>query len=81
MHRSKGLEFGAVALVMVNDGAVPPKWLVDQAPDPAIRRSIIDAEKSLIHVSATRAKKRLFVGSSGRPSELIAHLENAIPAE
>ena len=44
MHRSKGLEFGAVALVMVNDGAVPPKWLVDQAPDPAIRRSIIDAE-------------------------------------
>jgi superfamily I DNA/RNA helicase len=81
MHRSKGLEFGAVALVMVNDGAVPPKWLVDQAPDPAIRRSLVDAEKSLIHVSATRAKKRLFVGSSGKPSELIAHLENPSPPE
>jgi hypothetical protein len=31
----------------------------------------------LIHVSATRAKRRLFVSSSGQPSELIAGLEPA----
>jgi superfamily I DNA/RNA helicase len=78
MHRSKGLEFGAIALVKVNLETVPPKWLVDQAPDTAIRRGIINAEKSLVHVSATRAKKRLFVSSSGAPSELIAHLENVV---
>jgi len=47
---------------------------LDAAADPAIRRSVIDADKSLLHVSATRAKKRLFVSSSGNASELIAHL-------
>ena len=75
MHRAKGLEFAAVALVHVNEDVVPPKWVLQRADDPAIRRSIIDGEKSLIHVSATRAKKRLFVGSSGKPSELIKHLD------
>jgi superfamily I DNA/RNA helicase len=77
MHRSKGLEFGAVAIVRANKDTVPPAWLLANAHDAAIRRSIMDAEKSLIHVSSTRAKRRLFVGSSGRPSELIEHLEPA----
>jgi len=74
MHRSKGLEFAAVAIVDVNDGIIPPRKALDAAADPAIRRSVIDADKSLLHVSATRAKKRLFVSSSGNSSELIAHL-------
>jgi len=72
MHRSKGLEFAAVAMVDVNDGIVPPRRALDVAADPAIRRSILDADKSLLHVSATRAKKRLFVSSSGMPSDIIA---------
>ncbi|MHC2581231.1 superfamily I DNA/RNA helicase [Bradyrhizobium diazoefficiens] len=77
MHRSKGLEFSAVAMVRVNEDVVPPKSILSSAPDAAIRRSLIANEKSLIHVSATRAKRRLFVSSSGQPSELIAHLEPA----
>lgn len=83
MHRAKGLEFAAVAMVRVNDDNVPPKWLLKEAPDAAIKRSIIEGEKSLIHVSATRAKKHLFVSSSGHPSELIKHLDPALqtPAE
>ena len=76
MHRAKGLEFVAVALVRVNEDKVPPKRLLNAAPDAAIRRSIVDGEKSLIHVSATRAKKRLFVSSGGRPSELIKHFDS-----
>ena len=76
MHRAKGLEFVAVALVRINEDRVPPKWLLNAAPDAAIRRSIVDGEKSLIYVSATRAKKRLFVSSGGRPSELIKHFES-----
>ena len=75
MHRAKGLEFAAVALAHVNEDVVPPKWLLQHAADPAIRRSIVDGEKSLIHVSATRAKKRLFVSCAGSPSELIKHLD------
>jgi superfamily I DNA/RNA helicase len=77
MHRSKGLEFSAVALVRVNEDVVPPKGLLNMAADAAIRKALIANEKSLIHVSATRAKRKLFVSSSGQPSELIAHLEPA----
>jgi superfamily I DNA/RNA helicase len=80
MHRSKGLEFAAVAIVDLNDGVIM-RWALENAADPAIRRGVIDASKSLLHVSATRAKKRLFVSSSGTPSELIAHLDAALAAE
>jgi superfamily I DNA/RNA helicase len=75
MHRSKGLEFVAVALVRVNEDIVPPKGLLNLAADAAIRKSLLANERSLIHVSATRAKRRLLVSSSGHPSELIAGLE------
>ena len=71
MHRAKGLEFAAIALVDVSDGVIPPRWLLDAAPDAAIRRSLVDAERALLHVSATRAKKRLLVLSIGRTSELL----------
>jgi superfamily I DNA/RNA helicase len=81
MHRSKGLEFAAVAMVDVNEGIVPPKRALDFAADLAMRRSVIEADKSLLHVSATRAKKKLFVSSSRTPSELIAHLGVTLAAE
>jgi superfamily I DNA/RNA helicase len=77
MCRSKGLEFSAVAMVRVNEDIVPPKGLLSLAPNAAIRTSLVAGEKSLVHVSATRAKRRLLVSSSGQPSELIAHLEPA----
>jgi superfamily I DNA/RNA helicase len=81
MHRSKGLEFAAVGIVDLNDGLIPPRRALENAADPAIRRGVVDASKSLLHVSATRAKKRLFVSSSGVPSDLIVHLGTAAAAE
>jgi magnesium-transporting ATPase (P-type) len=72
MHRAKGLEFEAVAIIDVNDGVVPPKRLLDMASDPVLRRSVMETDKSLLHVSATRAKKRLFVSASGAPSRIIS---------
>lgn len=71
MHRAKGLEFVAVAIVDVNAGVLPPRWLLDRAPDATVRRSIVEADKALLHVSATRAKKRLLVLSTGMRSELL----------
>ncbi|MBM1170204.1 UvrD-helicase domain-containing protein [Microvirga arabica] len=71
MHRAKGLEFAAIAIVDVNDGVVPPRRILDAAPDAAIRRQVVEADKALLHVSATRAKTRLFVASSGDQSELL----------
>jgi hypothetical protein len=37
-----------------------PKRLLEMAPDPVPRRSVVESDKSLLPVSATRAKKRLF---------------------
>lgn len=71
MHRAKGLEFMAVALVAMNDGIIPNVLALRAAPDEAGREEVIDAERMLIYVAATRAKKRLLVTSSGKPSELI----------
>jgi superfamily I DNA/RNA helicase len=81
MHRSKGLEFAAVGIVDLNDGLIPLRRALEDAADPAIRRGVVDASKSLLHVSATRAKKRLFVSSSGVPSDLISHLKATVTAE
>lgn len=78
MHRAKGLEFEAVAIVDVNDGVVPPKRLLEMAPDPVLRRNVLESDKSLLHVSATRAKKRLFVSASGAPSRIISLPANSI---
>ena len=57
MHRSKGLEFAAVEIVDLNHGLIPPRRVLENAADPAIRRGVVDASKSLLHVSATRGKR------------------------
>ncbi|MCL6446454.1 MAG: hypothetical protein K6T83_23910, partial [Alicyclobacillus sp.] len=71
IHRSKGLEFRAVFLVGVSEGLVPPASAVeDAAADSAKREQLLQHERSLLYVAATRARDRLFVSSSGMPSFL-----------
>jgi superfamily I DNA/RNA helicase len=72
MHRAKGLEFVAVALVAVNDGLVPNVVALRSAPDEAGKEEILDSERMLVYVAATRAKKRLLVSSSGKPSAILS---------
>lgn len=74
MHRVKGLEFDYVFLVGVNDGVVPLRSFVDSASDNVIKNQRIVAEKSLLYVAATRAKKSVFVSSYGKVSELFYDL-------
>ncbi len=74
MHRAKGLEYLAVAIVAVNKGIVPLQVALDQAPDEAAREDIKDNERRLLFVAATRAKKKLLVTCSGQSSELLEHL-------
>jgi superfamily I DNA/RNA helicase len=71
MHRSKGLEFMAVALVALNDGLIPNVLALRSAPDEAGKEEVINAERMLLYVAATRAKKRLLASSSGKPSEIL----------
>ena len=67
MHRAKGLEFMAVALVALNDGLIPHALALRAAPDEAGRQEVVNAERMLLYVAATRAKKWLLASSSGKP--------------
>jgi len=71
MHRAKGLEFMAVALVALNDGLIPHALALRAAPDEAGKEEVINAERMLLYVAATRAKKWLLASSSGKPSEIL----------
>jgi superfamily I DNA/RNA helicase len=71
MHRAKGLEFHAVAIPLLSSDTFPPKGVVASAVDAADKREIIEREKALLHVAATRAKKELRVSWHGQPSKLL----------
>nr|CAD6609870.1 DNA helicase [Rhizobium sp. TCK] len=71
MHRAKGLEFFAVAVPFLAEAAFPPARALNSAVDEADRADIIDQYRSLLHVAATRAKKRLRVTWSGNVARLI----------
>lgn len=73
MHRAKGLEFHAVALPFLSKGAFPSKAALRSAVDDVDRKNIIQQQKSLLHVAATRAKRALRVSWTGEPTELFQY--------
>lgn len=73
MHRVKGLEFDYVFLVGVNDGIIPFKPLIESSSDNSVKKQRIIAERSLLYVAATRAKKEVFVSSYGKESEFLRY--------
>lgn len=74
MHRAKGLEFFAVAIPFLSANAFPPAGALMAAVDSADRADIINQNRSLLHVAATRAKRALLVSWSGTPTNLISSL-------
>lgn len=71
MHRAKGLEFKRVLLIDVRYGQVPNYAPVRAAVDDEERREVEDRERNLLYVAMTRARDRLHVSWSGRPSPLL----------
>jgi superfamily I DNA/RNA helicase len=51
---------------------MPLRYELDQRPDQISRELFEQQERSLLHVAATRAKKRVVVSYSGKPSPLLA---------
>jgi len=70
MHRVKGLEFKAVFMAGLNRGVVPLEGAL-HSQDPVESQLRVANERSLFHVAATRAVKRLFLSCSGSPSEYL----------
>ncbi len=71
MHRAKGLEFHAVAIPFLSKTGFPPAAALRAAVDDIDLRNVLQQQKSLIHVAATRAKRVLRVSWSGEPSNLL----------
>jgi len=72
MHRTKGLEFMAVAVINVDDDTVPAHWeLTDKSADEVQHRVDLMRERCLLYVACTRARDHLWVGWSGKPSRFI----------
>ncbi|MXY06888.1 MAG: AAA family ATPase [Gammaproteobacteria bacterium] len=65
MHRVKGLEFDHIVIASANADTLPLPAAIAAADSPAAAET---AERSLLYVAATRAKKELLVLSFGEPS-------------
>jgi mRNA-degrading endonuclease RelE of RelBE toxin-antitoxin system len=71
MHRVKGLEFETIIIAGANDGIIPYDKALSYTSDPTVKSDAEIQERSLLYVSATRAKKELLITSFGKPSRFL----------
>lgn len=73
MHRAKGLEYRAVAVIGADNQHMPlPTALADRTADPAQYAQDLRAERSLLFVAATRAREALSVTWTGTASPFLS---------
>ena len=70
MHRVKGLEFDRMVIASVNKNIVPLAAAMHAVDGPE-SATAETAERALLYVAATRAKKELTVLSFGEPSQFL----------
>jgi len=71
MHLAKGLEFRAVAVVACDEGILPLDSRVADAADEAELDDIIETERRLLYVAATRAREHLLLTGVRPASEYL----------
>lgn len=72
MHSFKGLEFRCVAVIGVNDGALPfAKSITPVDVDRVQHETDMMSERCLLFVACTRARDRLYVSWTGQPSSFL----------
>lgn len=79
MHRAKGLEYRAVAVVGLNDAALPSAQRLAELTDPGDQEDFIAHERHLLYVAATRAREWLLLTYSGEGSRFLTPLLTAVP--
>lgn len=70
MHRAKGMEFSRVLIFGASEGTVPATYLLKNLTDADLADAL-QRERSLLYVSATRARDELVIMWSGEPSEML----------
>jgi superfamily I DNA/RNA helicase len=72
MHGMKGLEFQAVAVIGVEQSAVPaPGALTPASEDPLAHDQDLQRERCVLFVACTRARDHLYVSYTGAPSPFL----------
>ena len=71
MHRVKGLEFDYMLIPGLNAGVLPDRRVLERCADQVSKDAFEQQERSLLHVAATRARKRLVLTYCGEPSTLL----------
>jgi len=74
MHRAKGLEFKAVAIVGCDLGVLPLRSVLDGMVDSADQALFVEQERNLLYVAVTRAREQVLVTHTSRPSVLLAQM-------
>jgi superfamily I DNA/RNA helicase len=74
MHRAKGLEFKAVAIVGCDLGVLPLRSVLDGMVDLADQTLFVEQERNLLYVALTRAREQVLVTHTSRPSVLLAKI-------
>jgi superfamily I DNA/RNA helicase len=78
MHRAKGLEFRAVAVVGCAEGVLPASAALKDLTDPEDLEAVRAQERQLLYVAATRARERLLITWSGTMSPLLHGLDETL---
>ncbi|HEV7772338.1 MAG TPA: 3'-5' exonuclease [Conexibacter sp.] len=76
MHRGKGMEFSRVLIFGVDADLVPARYLLSSVPE-GDRADLLQRERSLFYVAATRARDELVVMWEGTGSQFLRTSEGA----
>jgi superfamily I DNA/RNA helicase len=72
MHRVKGLEFEHMLVVSANKGIVPLDQAIRDGEDAVAKRNAETAERALLYVALTRAKKSAAITGFGEISSFLS---------
>lgn len=71
MHRAKGLEYRAVAVMACDDEVLPLQERIENVADDADLSEVYETERHLLYVACTRARDFLFVSGVDPASEFL----------
>ena len=74
MHRAKGLEFRAVAVMACDDEVIPLQERIESVADDADLEEVYDTERHLLYVACTRARDHLMITGVKPASEFLDDL-------
>jgi len=74
MHRAKGLEFRAVAVIACDDEVIPSQARIEAIADDADLEDVYNTERHLLYVACTRAREHLLVTGVEPASEFLDDL-------